>query len=220
MTLFPAAQAALKQLQSGNTRYIAGASMHPRRDTSHRLTTVQEGQHPCAAVITCSDSRVPVELILHQGIGDVFVVCVAGNVCGPFEIASVEYAISHLEVPLVVMLGHTHCGAVQAAIAAENDDEPPEGHMAALLAEIQPALEQTRQRFGKLPPEAFVTEVVRANIYCGVETLIRKSLALRTAAEQQQVALIGALYDLESGMIDWLGPHPHQVDLLQPPAED
>ena len=219
MTLFPAAQAALKQLQSGNARYVAGASTHPRRDTARRLGTVQEGQHPCAAVITCSDSRVPVELILHQGIGDVFVIRVAGNVCGPFEIASVEYAVSHLEVPLVVMLGHTHCGAVQAAIAAEDGNEPTQGHMAALLGEIQPALERTRQHFGKLPPEAFVTEVVRANIYCGIETLFRESSVLRGDAEREQVALIGALYDLENGKIDWLGPHPCQVDLLQPPAE-
>jgi len=217
MTLFPPAQAALKQLQTGNARYVAGASSHPRRDTAHRVDTVKAGQHPSAAVITCSDSRVPVELILHQGIGDVFVIRVAGNVCGPFEIASVEYAVAHLEVPLVVMLGHTHCGAVQAALAAEESAEPAQGYVAALLAEIQPALEQTRRRFGKLPPEAFATEVVRANIYCGIQNLLRKSLALRTAGAQDQVALIGALYDLESGKIEWLGPHPHQQDLLQPP---
>ena len=218
MNLFPAAQTALKQLQTGNARFVAGASMHPRRDASHRRGTVKEGQHPCAAVVTCSDSRVPVELILHQGIGDVFVVSVAGNVCGPFEIASIEYAVAHLNVPLVVVLGHTHCGAVQATIAAEESGDPPQGHTAALLGEIQPALAQVRARFGKLPLEALVTEVVRANIFCGIEALWRGSPDLRAAVAQEQTSLIGALYDLESGKIEWLGPHPYQADWLQAPA--
>ena len=218
MPLFPAAQTALQQLQAGNARYVAGASAHPRRDASHRRAAVQQGQHPCAAVITCADSRVPVELILHQGIGDVFAVCVAGNVCGPFEIASIEYAVSHLEVPLVVVLGHTHCGAVEAALAAEDAEEPAQGHMAALLGEIKPALVQVRERFGKLPRAAMINEVVRANIFCGIEALFRGSLPLRTAVTTEQAAMIGALYDLESGQIDWLGPHPYQADWLQASA--
>ena len=106
------ADEALRLLKEGNSRYVDGKPQHPRQDRARRALTAAQGQHPLAAVLTCSDSRVPAEIIFDQGIGDLFVVRVAGNVAATDEIGSIEYAVDHLATPLVVVLGHTQCGAV------------------------------------------------------------------------------------------------------------
>ncbi|MBK9205444.1 MAG: hypothetical protein IPL73_24075 [Candidatus Obscuribacter sp.] len=108
--------AALKSLKAGNARYIDGKSIHPRIDAERRRATALEGQTPIAAVLGCADSRVPPEIVFDQGFADLFVVRVAGNVCAMPELASIEYSVAALKVPLIVVFGHTKCGAVEAAI--------------------------------------------------------------------------------------------------------
>ena len=108
------ADEAMRVLKEGNARYVEGKLQHPHQDRARRALTAAQGQHPLATVLTCSDSRAPAEIIFDQGIGDIFVVRVAGNVAATDEIGSIEYAVDHLAVPLVVVLGHSQCGAVTA----------------------------------------------------------------------------------------------------------
>src|SRR4030042_6060834 len=105
------ADEAMRILKAGNARYVEGKPQHPHQDRARRALTAAQGQHPLAAILTCSDSRVPAEIIFDQGIGDIFVVRVAGNVAATDEVASIEYAVYMRAVPLVVGLGHTQCGA-------------------------------------------------------------------------------------------------------------
>jgi carbonic anhydrase len=129
------ADAVLKELAAGNARYVAG-KLTLATATPARRAEVVRGQHPKAIVLGCSDSRVPPELLFDQGIGDLFVVRVAGNVAAPDTLGSVEYAAGHLGTPLVVVLGHTGCGAVAAACAGGH----AEGHVEAIVEEIRPAV--------------------------------------------------------------------------------
>src|SRR5688572_3946938 len=108
--------ASLMLLKEGNARYASGKSQHPHLDAERRSSTVSQGQEPFATILACSDSRDPVELIFDRGVGDLFVVRVAGNVAGISELASVEYGVGHLNTPLLIVMGHTKCGAVTAVV--------------------------------------------------------------------------------------------------------
>ena len=117
---------ALQLLTEGNARFAAGRMIHPHTDADRRAEVAREGQHPFATVLTCADSRVPAEIVFDRGIGDIFVVCVAGNVVGPSELGSVEYAVDHLATPVVLVLGHSLCGAVQATLSRRRSvGQPP-----------------------------------------------------------------------------------------------
>lgn len=126
---------ALELLRAGNARFTAGKCEHPHQDPPRRQALLS-GQHPIAAVLSCSDSRAPVELIFDQGFGDLFVIRNAGNVVDDVVLASIEYAVEHLGVNLVLVLGHTQCGAVTAAMTGGQ----PEGHLGSILELIQPAV--------------------------------------------------------------------------------
>ncbi|HUV35805.1 MAG TPA: carbonic anhydrase, partial [Patescibacteria group bacterium] len=152
---------AFEALMAGNGRYVAGAPVHPRQTAARRAETAG-GQHPFAVVITCADSRVPPEILFDQGIGDLFVIRVAGNITGNAVVGSVEYAAEHLGVPLVVVLGHTHCGAVNAAIVG--DGTP--GRIAHIVGRIAPAVDRARELPGEL-----AGNVVRANVEIVVDEL-------------------------------------------------
>src|SRR5688572_4328071 len=130
---------ALTALKDGNTRYIAGKPIHPNQDAARR-TTVAKGQNPFATVLTCSDSRVPVELLFDQGLGDTFVVRVAGNVSDTDEVGSIEYGVGHLNTPLLVVMGHTSCGAVKAVL----EGLQVHGSIPALVDNITPAIAQAK----------------------------------------------------------------------------
>src|SRR5262245_36848791 len=110
--------ASLTLLKEGNSRFATGKSQHPHHDAERRSSTVAQGQEPFATVLGCSDSREPVELIFDRGVGDLFVVRVAGNVAGTSELASMEYGVGHLNTPLLIVMGHTKCGGVAAAVKA------------------------------------------------------------------------------------------------------
>jgi carbonic anhydrase len=201
---------ALKILQNGNARYVEGKPQHPHQNRERRALTFGQGQHPLAAVLACSDSRVPVELIFDQGIGDLFVVRVAGNVAQADELGSLEYAAGHLAVPLVVVLGHSQCGAVTAVV----DNLKLTGHLAAPLGPVKAAVAKAKADHPGLAGEALVNAAVQANVWQAVEDLLQKSSEVKALIKAGKLKVVGAVYELDTGQVQWLGPHPEQNRLL------
>ena len=204
------ADEALRLLKEGNGRYVDGKLQHPRQDRARRGLTAAQGQHPLATVLTCSDSRVPAEIIFDQGIGDIFVVRVAGNVAATDEIGSIEYAVDHLAAPLVVVLGHSQCGAVTAVV----DDAKLPPNIANLVAPIKPAVDKAREANPEAAKEVLLKAAITGNVWQAVEDMLRQSPILREKVRDGQAQVVGALYDLDSGQVQWLGPHPDQGKLV------
>lgn len=197
-SLSPAA--ALSQLKAGNARYLDGVSKHPRIDPARRLKTAKQGQTPIASILSCADARVPVESVFDKGFGDLFVVRVAGNVCEMAELASIEYGVIYLKTPLIVVLGHSKCGAVQAAIAGGDDLE---GQIPLLLKEIRPAVETVHQNHPGLKGERLEDAAIEQNVRRSIERIL-ESPGLRKAVEEKKVMIVGAIRDLKSGKVRWL----------------
>ncbi len=201
---------ALKMLKEGNDRYLNGKAQYPHQTRERRGLTAGQGQHPFAAVLSCADSRAPVELIFDRGIGDLFVVRVAGNVAGPDEVGSLEYAVDHLGTPLVVVLGHSQCGAVTAVV--QNDKVP--ANVAALVKPIAPAVAQARADNPGAGADALINAAIKANIWQAMEDLFQKSPIIKGQVKAGKVKVLGALYELDTGQVQWLGPHPAQDKLV------
>ena len=182
------AEQALKELLDGNKRYTSGIYSHAHLSMQRRIEVVRE-QHPLAAVLGCSDSRVLPEIVFNQGIGDVFVVRTAGHVVDAIALGSLEYAIEHLHTPLIVVLGHQACGAVTAAVKGGE----VAGHVADVVKAIQPALVRAQ---GK--PGDAIDNAVRANVAAVVEQLKQK---LVLAESKVALKIVGAYYALESGVV-------------------
>jgi len=204
------ADEALELLRLGNSRFVNGTPQHPYQNQERRTLTASEGQKPLAAVLACSDSRVPVEIIFDRGIGDIFVVRVAGNVAGVDEIGSIEYAGDHLGAPLLAVLGHSKCGAVTAVV----ENAPLHGCMPALGDKIKPAVEKAVKDNPGLSGEALVGPAIKGNVWQAMEDLFHQSQIIRDRVKAGQMKVVGALYDIESGKVEWLGPHPAQDQLL------
>jgi len=199
----------LDALVDGNKRFHHDAQKHPHEELTRRMKLKAEGQHPFATIVACSDSRVPVELLFDQGVGDLFVIRVAGNVVGRDETGSIEYAVGHLHCPLVVILGHRDCGAVTAATKSVDDTPSVE----ALLDYIAPAVERT-QAVSFISHEIFIDEAVKQNILQGMTDLIEQSAICRCAMQTGELRVVGAMYHIGSGQVEWLGEHPYKRDLL------
>ena len=204
------ADEALRLLKEGNVRYGDGKPQHPRQDRARRALTAAQGQHPLAAVLTCADSRVPPEIIFDQGIGDLFVVRVAGNIADTDEVGSIEYAVDHLGTPLVVVLGHTQCGAVGAVL----DDAKLPPNLAALVAPIKPAVDKAREANPDAAKDVLLKAAITGNVWQAVEDMLRLSPLIRERVKDGRAQVVGALYDLDSGQVQWLGPHPDQEKLV------
>ena len=189
-----AGQTALQQLVAGNERWAEGHPLHPRQDIDRR-TEVAGGQHPIAVVVGCSDSRVPPEIVFDQGLGDIFVVRVAGNVVDEQALGSIEYAVEHLHVHLIVVLGHEKCGAVQAAVAG---GEAP-GHIGSVVKAIEPAVEKARDEPGDLLDNAINENVLRV-----VEQIKTSEPILAHEVENDGLKVLGARYNLAPGTVQWL----------------
>jgi carbonic anhydrase len=201
---------ALRLLKEGNARYVDGKLQHPHQDRERRALTAAQGQHPLVAVLTCSDSRVPPEIIFDQGIGDLFVIRVAGNVAAVDEVGSIEYAMDHLAAPLVVVLGHTQCGAVTAVV----DDTKLPPNIANLVAPIKPAVDKAREANPEAAKEVLLKAAITGNVWQAMEDMLRLSPLIREKVRDGQAQVVGALYDLDSGQVQWLGPHPDQEKLV------
>ena len=201
---------AMRVLKAGNARYVEGKPQHPHQDRVRRALTAGQGQHPLATILTCSDSRTPPEIIFDQGIGDIFVVRVAGNVAATDEVGSIEYAVDHLATPLVVVLGHSQCGAVTAVV--DNSKLPP--NIAKLVAPIKPAVDQAREANPDAAKDVLLQAAITDNVWQAIDDTLRQIPIIRDKIRDNQVQVVGALYDLDSGQVQWLGPHPDQAKLV------
>ncbi|MSU61062.1 MAG: carbonic anhydrase [Pedosphaera sp.] len=194
------ADQALQRLLEGNARYVAGKATHPDQ-TAERRAELAQGQFPFAIVLTCADSRVAPELFLDQGLGDLFVIRNAGNILDDHVIGSMEYAVEHLHVPLVLVVGHEKCGAVSAAVAG---GEAP-GHIRSIVEAIKPAVEQAKN----LPGDK-VDNVVRANAQRAAGILTHVEPILKEAIHNTKLMVVAARYDLATGRLEIL-KEPNQT---------
>nr|WP_321353380.1 carbonic anhydrase [uncultured Methanoregula sp.] len=187
--------AALDRLVQGNARYVAGRST--QRDFSVGRVARTTGQRPFAAILSCADSRIAPELAFDQGPGDLFVVRLAGNFVNDDALASMEYAIQFLEVPLILVLGHSNCGAVSAAIKVVQEGTPLPGHLPGLVNAIRPAVEAASRR---QPPNLLVA-ATEQNVLLNVARLSTAEPILAGRTASGAVRAVGGVYDLASGKV-------------------
>jgi carbonic anhydrase len=190
----PTAEQAMERLMAGNKRYVASKQTHPHQ-TRERCVELSAGQYPFAVILGCADSRVPPEVIFDQGLGDLFVIRVAGNVLDDIVVGSVEYAAAHLHTPLIVVLGHARCGAVGATVAGGE----LEGHLPSLAEAIQPAVDQVKDLPGDL-----VDNAVRANARMVAEQLRSSQPVLSELVNAGALKIVAARYDLDTGVVELL----------------
>ena len=190
-----------EMLKAGNDRYVAGESIHPDQSTDRR-TAVAETQTPFAAILSCADSRVPPEVVFDQGLGDLFVVRSAGQVLDHAVLGSLQYGVEHLKTPLLIVLGHSGCGAVKATVEAMEKKSKPSGtDIDALVTAIRPAVVEAEET------GADETNLVSVSIDINVERVVErlKTVAvLREASRLRKVKIIGAVYSLDTGQVNWL----------------
>jgi carbonic anhydrase len=188
----------LAKLAQGNHRYVIGQSLRPHQDEARR-SEIASGQKPFAAVIGCSDSRTPPEILFDQGLGDLFVVRLAGNVLDEAALGSIEFAVSKLGVRLVLVLGHEKCGAVSAAVEALKSGQPASAHLSGIVEAIKPAVASVKDEPGDL-----VENAVRANVKSIVEKLRTSGPVLAPLVNGGQLQIVGSRYDLDNGQVEFL----------------
>jgi carbonic anhydrase len=198
----PKPEAVLNKLLEGNQRFVAGRLLHPRRAPKD-FAALAAGQAPLAIIVACADSRVAPELVFDQGIGDLFVVRIAGNVvsgAGPTVKGSIEYAVAELGVRLIVVLGHSACGACKAAIQhIESNDSLP-GAIGALIDPIRPIVKMVAHQ-----PGDKLTNVINANVKEGVRRLRRLDPILSPLVRSAELMVTGGSYQLSTGKVELLG---------------
>lgn len=190
----------LARLKSGNARFVANAS-EALPITAPRRTALAQGQSPFASVLSCADSRVPPEVIFHTGLGDLFVVRAAGHVSDRSVLASLEYGAEHLHTPLIVVMGHESCGAVKAAI-----ETPASTSLGPNLDYLLKAIRPAVARSANQPAEIRLRAAILANVEETINQLLETSQLLKRMAENQQVVLVGAYYELASGRVYFSEP--------------
>ncbi len=207
-----APQRALAELIAGNQRFVSGTLRHPHQDAGRRAAVAAE-QHPFAVIVGCSDSRLAAEIIFDRGLGDLFVVRTAGHTVGPEVLGSVEYAVTVLRTPLVVVLGHDSCGAVQAARDTLATGSSPSGHLRAVVDAVVPSLHRAR--------EAGVDEldrIVDIHIEQTVEAMLGSSEGLAAEVAAGRCAVVGMSYRLAAGEVRAVAAEPAGVAGAVAPA--
>jgi carbonic anhydrase len=186
-----------KRLVAGNARYVAGKPL--RLDHSTRREAVAPAQMPFAIVLGCSDSRVPPEILFDQGLGDLFIIRVAGNIADDLALGSMEYAVEHFATPLIVVLGHERCGAVAATVAVAQSGTMPPPHIASLVAAIEPAVAASKGMPGDAVENAITTHVRQT-----VAALKASQPVLADAVAHGKLEIVGAEYHLKTGKVGFL----------------
>jgi carbonic anhydrase len=186
---------AVSKLKEGNGRYTGGNLQHPGQ-TTERRAELANSQHPFAIILSCSDSRVPPEIVFDQGLGDLFVIRVAGNVIDDHALGSIEYAVDHLGVRLIVVLGHQSCGAVKAAKETIAAKSKAAGHIQSLVTAIRPAVEATVHDDHEATVKANVKDVVQA--------LRSSTPVLKPKVDSGDLRVVGAYYNLDTGAVTFL----------------
>ncbi len=195
------ADEALAKLLEGNKRYVAGGLTAQGLCTAERRAQLAKGQKPYAIVLSCSDSRVPPEIVFDKAAGELFVVRVAGNVADPVVLGSVEYAAEHIGTPLVVVLGHERCGAVQATVDALKARKKAEGNIGALVAAVSPSAKKALAAGKGKKAEEVVEDAVVLNTKAVKEGLTKRSPVLSELVKEGKLKIVGARYDLDDGTV-------------------
>jgi carbonic anhydrase len=206
------AQEALERLREGNRRFASDMESGNNSASQRRRLELAAGQEPFAIILGCSDSRVPAELIFDQGLGDLFVIRVAGNIVAPSQIGSVEYAADRFGTPLVVVLGHSGCGAVQATL--EELGRPTElqsPNLRSIVDRIRPSVAALLDTNLENDPETLEEKAVRANIRASANQLRHGSQILEQLIQKEGLVVVGAEYSLESGLVSFFDGLPEDA---------
>jgi carbonic anhydrase len=189
---------ALQKLMDGNKRFVSGSlALKDLGDAKRK--ELAKGQKPFATVLTCSDSRVPPELLFDQGLGDVFVVRVAGNVVDPIALGSIEYAAEHLNCPLLIILGHSHCGAVKATLEAKGK---PEGNIGAIIKKIIPAADAAKKKGGT--QDEILETAIKQNIKNVYADIMKNSKIVPHLVEEGKLMIAAGEYDITTGKVEMI----------------
>ena len=205
------ASEALDRLSEGNRRFVSDVRSRAPLDTQVRRNELAEGQEPFAIILGCSDSRVPAEIVFDQGLGDLFVIRVAGNIVAASQIGSVEFAAERFGTPLVVVLGHSRCGAVQATLEElVRPKEKQSRNLRSIVDRIRPSVEGLLATELRNDPEALVRHAIRANIRASANQLRHGSDVLEDLIRKEQVLVVGAEYCLDTGLVDFFDNLPER----------
>jgi carbonic anhydrase len=195
---------ALERLRDGNRRFVAGEHTIDELASGIRRMAVVSGQRPIATILGCSDSRVPVEVVFDQGFGDLFVIRVAGNIVAPSQVGSVEFAAERLGTRLVVVLGHTRCGAVTATLEdLQRPSSNQSWNLNSIVSRIRPSVEGLLATDLKNDHERLIDQAVRANVRASVNQLRHGSDVLELLIRRDGLRVVGAEYSLETGVVDF-----------------
>lgn len=201
---------ALKRLREGNLRFASHVSGDDVFLSQTRRTELTKVQEPLAIILGCSDARVPAEMVFDQGLGDLFVIRVAGNIVAPSQVGSVEFAASRFGTRLVVVLGHSECGAVLATLEElRRPTENKSRNLASIVDRVRPSIESLLE--SDIPPEsqaALVRKAVRANIRASADHLRHGSRVLEQLIQEEGLMVVGAEYSLETGIVDFFDGAP------------
>jgi carbonic anhydrase len=199
------AQEALDNLKDGNYRFVSGMANRGAMANHYRRILTAEQQNPFAIILGCSDSRVPAEIVFDQGLGDLFVIRVAGNIVAPSQIGSVEFAATSFGTPLVVVLGHSQCGAVLAALnyVREKPAQEQSENSRSIVDRIRPAVEPLLNSDDGSEPSALIESAIRANVQASVDKLRHGSKILEQLIDNEELRIIGAEYSLETGTVEY-----------------
>jgi carbonic anhydrase len=198
------ARDALQRLKDGNDRFVSNVRNHDSLAGEARRVEVAAGQEPFAIILGCSDSRVPAEIIFDQGLGDLFVIRVAGNIVAPSQIGSVEFAAERYGTRLVVVLGHSQCGAILATIEELNRPTVNQSkNLHSIVDRVRPSVEPLLRTELRHDPDALVRNAVRANVRVSAGHLRHGSQILEQLIEQDGLVVVGAEYSLETGLVDF-----------------
>ena len=198
------AQEALERLKQGNQRFVNGSVKHIKLLSHQERALMAESQEPFAIVLGCSDSRVPAEMVFDQGLGDLFVIRVAGNIVAPSQVGSVEFAAESFGCPVVIVLGHTHCGAIKSTInALMNPKTPPSANLMSIVNRVRPSVEILMQTELKDDLDKLSQHAVRSNVFASVNQLRHGSAVLESLIAKGQLKVVGAEYSLETGEVSF-----------------
>jgi carbonic anhydrase len=200
---------ALGRLRDGNSRFVWGARPLDALMSRTQPSELVAGQEPFAVVLGCSDSRVPVEIVFDQGLGDLFVIRVAGNIVAPSQVGSVEFAAERFGTRLVVVLGHTRCGAIQATLEElQRPTESQSRNLRSIVDRIQPSIKELLATHLRHDPEALTRHAVRANVRASTLALRHGSEVLEQLIREDGLLVVGAEYSLETGAVDFFDDTP------------
>ncbi len=212
----PNPQQALEAIKAGNSRYLSGNTVHFEVNKEKREISASDGQQPVAIVLGCSDSRVPVEMVFDQGLAEVFVVRVAGNVCGLSELASIEYGVKVLQIPLIIVLGHSDCGAVKAAVDSAVSGAVFPGHLPGLIQQMAPAVAAARRTHPDQKGKDLVQSAATSNIWLAASEIYGGSTIVKNAVFANKLKIVAAMRDIKSGKVTFLGEYPQPVTVVTP----